>query len=152
MGQDWNVITSTCCGNINQIDAKPRWRGYEGSRHIGHKLAQSALRALDTAREIDSATLCVKSRLVPTDVRPVPDEMLQWAKLQMEQNPQEAGTRKFNEQTPALILKLAERKGQSVPMEVMAVRIGVWRWWDCLRVFTEVAQDIKLHSLWTRYW
>ncbi|MGI6457171.1 MAG: hypothetical protein ACOX5R_16350 [bacterium] len=151
MGQDWNVIyLNACCGNINHIDVKnpDQLRGYEGSRHIGHKLAQSALRALDTAREIDSATLCVKSRLVPTDVRPVPDEMLQWAKLQMEQNPQEAGTRKFNEQTPALILKLAERKGQSVPMEVMAVRIGGLALVGLpAEVFTEVAQDIKLHSL-----
>lgn len=151
LGDDWNILfLNACCGNVNHINVKDKdqLKGYEDSRRIGRTLAEAVLDAHENARTIPIDALDARTETVMCPAREVPDEMLQWARQQMNADKTKASVRKFNEQTPSRLLALAERKGTERPSEVIAYRIGpVGLVGLPAEVFVEVGRDIKTHSL-----
>ncbi|MEW6235846.1 MAG: hypothetical protein AB1656_10705 [Candidatus Omnitrophota bacterium] len=151
LGAGWNVIfLNACCGNVNHFNVKdPNQRsGYEESRRIGRILAKAALSAHKNAAPISIGVLGAKSETVPCPIRKVAPEDYQWAKEEMEKNPEAASKRQFNERTPERIIALAETKEKSHPAEIVVFRLGpIGLVGLPAEVFTENARDIKVHSL-----
>jgi hypothetical protein len=151
LGRDWNVLyLNACCGNVNHVNVRDRDQrsSYAESRRIGRALARAALRAHGSGREIRIDRLAAGSKTVACPVRRVPQEVREWARAQMEENPTEASRRRFNEATPSRILALAEREGESDPAEVIAVILGpIGIVGFPAEVFVEVARDLQRHSL-----
>jgi neutral ceramidase len=156
LGADWNVVyLNACCGNINHINVhdKNQRSSYEGSRAIGRTLGDAALRACQSAAPIEIDSIASISTVVQSPIRPVPNELYQWAKAEMEKDPEQAQKRNFNEYTPSGIIRLAETKEMSRPAEIIALRIGpvgiVGLPAEC---FVELSQDIKTDSLLDTTW
>ncbi|MGC9326978.1 MAG: hypothetical protein ACP5I1_05050, partial [Candidatus Hinthialibacter sp.] len=150
LGDEWNVIyLNACCGNVNHINVNnPSQRsGYDESRRIGQAIAQAALAARKTAKTIQIDALKAQTEIVSSPIRTVPPDMLEWAQKQMQENPDEANKRKFNQETPFKILELAQKEGTTLPAEIIAFRIGPLAIVGLpAEVFKEVADDIKCHS------
>ncbi len=151
LGNEWNILfLNAVCGNVNHINVNdPNQRsGYEESRKIGRRLAESALEAKKVAKTITIQHLASKTKTVQSPIREVAKEDLEWAKQQMEQDPEQAAKRRFNERTPARIIQLANMKGSAHPAEIIAMRLGPIAIVGLpAEVFVEVGQDIKTHSL-----
>lgn len=150
LGADWNVIfLNACCGNVNHINVNDPQQigGYEGSRHIGRVLAQAALAAHRNAKPISIDPLSSKTTIVQTPARSVPQELIDWAKQQTNANPDDAKTRKFNDETPSVILEQVEVQGTYHPTEIIVLRLGPLAIVGLpAESFKEVAADIKIHS------
>lgn len=151
LGEEWNVIyLNACCGNVNHINVNnPAQRsGYEESQRIGRTLAQVALAAHKNARPIAIDRLASRTAIVDSPARPVPQDLLDWARQQMRENAVQASTRQFNEETPAKIVERAEAQNTPIPAEIIAMRIGpVGIVGLPVEAFQEVGADIKARSL-----
>ena len=151
LGADWNVIyLNACCGNVNHINVKNTGQrsSPEESQRIGRTLARAALTAHRNGALISVDRLGARTQAVQCPVRKVPKDVYDWAKRQMEENPEEASKRKFNEPTPSRIIALAETKETTREAEVIAVRIGpVGLVGLPAELFVEGGRDIKRHSL-----
>lgn len=151
LGKEWDVVfLNACSGNVNHIDVNnPDQRsGYKESRRIGHQLAKAALKAHHSSKEVNIDQLAGTCKTVQSPIRSVPKELYQWAKMQMENNPDEASKRRFNEPTPYRIIDLAEKQEKSRPADITVFRLGpVGLVGLPGEVFVENAMDIKAHSL-----
>lgn len=151
LGSDWNVIyLNACCGNVNHFNVNnPQQRsGYEGSRSIGQKLAESVLWAHRNGMAIPVDAIGAKAEIVPTPARRIPEDLLKWAQEQMAADPAAASKRKFNEETPGRIIELAKVQDTPRPAEIIAFRIGpIGLVGLPAETFVEVGRDIKTHSL-----
>ncbi|RJP25126.1 MAG: hypothetical protein C4527_17510 [Candidatus Omnitrophota bacterium] len=150
-GNEWNVIyLNACCGNVNHINVNdPDQRsGYDESRKIGTRLAETALNAQKEAKPIAIDGIAARCETVQSPVRTVKAEDYEWAKQEMQRDPEEANKRKFNERTPARIIALAETQEEFHPAEIIALRIGPLAIVGMpAEVFVEVGRDIKTHSI-----
>lgn len=151
LGGDWNVIyLNACCGNVNHLNVNnPNQRsGYEESRSIGQKLAESVLWAHRNGAAIPVDTIGAMAESVPAPARRIPEDLLKWAQEQMAADPTAASKRKFNEETPSRIIELAKVQDTPRPAEIIALRIGsIGIVGLPAETFVEVGQDIKIHSL-----
>lgn len=158
LGSDWNVLyLNACCGNINHIDVNnpDQLKGYEESTRIGKVLAQATLHAYKNAEPFPIDQLDAKFETVDTPIRQVPDELLQWAKAQMSENPDEASKRKFNEHTPSHLLALEKmrERDQTHPADIGVMRIGSLALVGLpAEVFVEIGNDIRNKSLMEHTW
>ncbi|NPU98404.1 MAG: hypothetical protein HPY51_14500 [Candidatus Omnitrophica bacterium] len=150
LGGDWNVIyLNACCGNVNHININnPNQRsGYEESRSIGQRLAESVLWAHRNGMAIPVDTIGAKAESVPTPARRIPEDLLKWAQEQMAADPTAASQRQFNEETPSRIIELAQVQDTLRTAEIIALRVGpVGIVGLPAETFVEVGQDIKIHS------
>ncbi len=151
LGGGWNVIyLNACCGNVNHFNVNnPNQRsGYEVSRSIGQKLAESVLWAHRNGAAIPVETIGAKAEIVPTPARRIPEGLVKWAQEQMAADAAAASKRKFNEETPSRILELAQVQDTPRPADIIAFRIGpVGLVGLPAETFVEVGRDIKTHSL-----
>ncbi len=151
VGDDWNVLyLNACCGNVNHINVNnPDQRSsYEESRRIGRKIARAAQIAYRNAEPFSVDVLGAETREVRCPIRKVPEDVYEWAKRQMEADPEEASKRRFNERTPSRIIALAESEDQYHTSEVIVSRIGSMGLVGLpAEVFVEIGRDIKVHSL-----
>lgn len=156
LGKEWNVVfLNSCSGNINHINVKDKNQrsGYEESRKIGRTLAQAAIRALNSSKEIEVNAIGAKTQDVNSPIRKVPKELYTWAQLEMQKDSENANNRNFNELTPRGVIRLAETKEENRLSEIIVFHIGsvgiVGLPAEC---FVEISQDIKHHSLMDTTW
>ncbi|MBN1420339.1 MAG: hypothetical protein JXP34_16280 [Planctomycetes bacterium] len=151
LGAEWNVLfLNGCCGNVNHIDVgNPAQKsGYEESRRIGRAIANAALEARDAAAPIAIEILAAATETAACPVRKVAPDDLARAREAMAKDPVGASKRKFNEETAARIIALAEGKEATRPAEIIALRIGPLGLVGLPgEVFVELGRDIRLHSL-----
>lgn len=151
LGTEWNVIyLNACCGNVNHINVNNpnQLRGYDNSRHIGGALAGKVIEGYKNARAISLTPLSATSETVQCNYRKVPKELQDWASGQLIADSTKASKRLFNDQTPAEILKLAEKEGKEEPADITVFRLGdIGLVGLPAEIFVEISRDIKAHSL-----
>jgi hypothetical protein len=156
LGSDWNVVyLNACCGNINHINIndKDQRSSYQESRKIGRTLGRAALLAHKSSAEIKVDRISSRTKQIQCPIRKVPQQVYEWAKKEMQKDPEKASKRNFNELTPRGIIRLAETKEQSRDAEIIVLCIGpvgiVGLPAEC---FVELSKDIQSHSLMDSTW
>lgn len=156
LGSDWNVVfLNSCSGNINHIDVKNKNQrsSNDEAQKIGRTLSKAAIRALKSSKEIEVNKIGSKALVVKSPIRQVPKELYTWAKLEMQNDPENAKKRNFNELTPRGVIRLAETKEDDRLTEIIVFHIGsvgiVGLPAEC---FVEISKDIKHHSLMDTTW
>lgn len=156
LGDDWNVLfLNACSGNVNHIDVNnPDQRSsYEESRRIGRVIGEAALEATRNASPIEIDALAYGRITIESPIRDVPPDLLGWARDEMERDVEAATQRRFNEETPARLIALAERAGQSDLAEIIAMRIGpIGLVGMPAEIFVEIGRDIQAKSLLEPTW
>ena len=155
LGSEWNIVyLNACCGNINHINVNDtnQRSSPEESRKIGQTLAKAALVALKNSSSIKIDRIDSRVMTIDCPIRKVPKEIYDWAKSEMQKDPEQAKKRNFNELTPRGVIDLAELEEKSRPSEVIALQLGpVGIAGLPAECFVEISNDIQDHSLmdWT---
>lgn len=125
LGRDWSVLfLNAACGNINHVDILnvDQKKGYEESTRIGRALGEAVLRALETAQSVDVDRLGFASKVVPSRLRTVPEDVVKEAERVLKEEP--ARARAFNGLFAPAAVVLGRTRDREQRAEVAAMRIG----------------------------
>ncbi len=124
-GQDWGVLfLNAACGNINHIDVSnpSQKKGYEESTRIGRALGDAAIKAVEKAEPLMVEALGFASRVVPSRLRTVPEDVVKEAERLLKEDPSNA--RSFNGLFAPAAVVLGRTKDREQPAEIAAMRLG----------------------------
>lgn len=124
-GPDWGVLfLNAACGNINHIDvSNPAQKGGPGeSARIGRALGDAAIGALEKAEALMGDELAFASRVVPSRLRTVPEDVVKESERLLREEPEKA--RSFNGLFAPAALVLGRTREREQPAEIAALRLG----------------------------
>ncbi len=124
-GRDWGVLfLNAACGNINHIDVSnvDQKKGTEESTRIGRSLGDAAIRALSRPETLMGDALAFASRVVPSRLRTIPEEVVQQSERLLKDDPAKA--RSFNGLFAPAAVVLGRTKEREQAAEISALRLG----------------------------
>lgn len=125
-GRDWGVLfLNAASGDINHIntDDPDQKKGYEESTRIGRALGDYTIQALTKTETLMGDELAFASRVVPSRLRTVSEEVVKEAKEVMEGG-DPSKLRSFNGLFAPAAVVLGRTKQRETPAEIAAIRLG----------------------------
>lgn len=125
LGADWRVLfLNAACGNINHIDVgrQPKPDDPPDAVRIGRALAQVAVDLVPKLETLSDTTLTVASRMIPSRLRAVPEDVVKEAQRLLADEPEKAMA--FNGLYAPAALVLGRTTEREQAAEIAALRLG----------------------------
>ncbi len=124
-GKDWGVLfLNAACGDINHIDVANAHQGggVAESTRIGRALGDAAIRALEKPEALMGDEIAFASRVVPSRLRTVPEDVVKESERLLREEPEKAQS--FNGLFAPAALVLGRTKDREQTAEIAAMRLG----------------------------